>query len=911
MPGHSLNTDGTRTHRYDVFISYSHAGDAQLAKALKRSLERFAKPWYRLRSVNVFRDETALSVSPQLWKSIGQNLDASAHLIILASRTGAASKWVRKELCYWITGGACDEPTALQRSHIRPDRVERMLIVLTEGEIAWDDGALDFDWSRTTALPKEVLSGAYAGEPLWVDLRPVRNSPRLDPTNEVFIQAVAKLSAPIRGLDYESLISEDRRQHRRSMRHALTAIVALAILAIGVAFFATGFYRQWRIAEQRATDLTVADGYQLIQLGSEQLASGKPEQAAASFSASQRTFVQARHNPLMSWYRRLAADLATLSKEQLFQTRHGYNIAGLHVSDDGALVALEFDYNEVPAKELKAAPGIEVWDTASRQLVLTWPALSDIGKLVCGFSSRERDITNQPDKLIEAILPPCDLVLRGKGKGPERRERLSLRDGSLTPYVWKTSAEDGRHLAELERLALHVELRYTTLEFQPRHARGSVSFSGFFKQNPATGNDVVNDPFRERPDQLWAESFDGARLLIGTYEGTIALFECYQYGTQLKRGRIGPIRGVKFIGKSRVAIAVDENGSVWRLSEDHPAMVRTGLKKVSRLAFSADRSVLATVSGSMMAAYDVDNRQVIAQHSFGQPQEPLAFGHGTRRRAAYAFCANGELRSLEYGGSDSPSCNAVILPQGDHENVSKRFIRACFDFDRELVWVASAHPDKDNVSVAAYSLTDTRSPVHSHTLSLGRISELSAMACRGNEVVLFAVAKQAPGIGKSINEATVLVRFRSDGTDEPSFAWVFKPGMERFDDNVASRVPNVKRVLETPLGEPLFVEIGTAFGSGSYPLSTPMELAQHRFVSAEAISRCRDGGANLGIAVTTERSGIGLYIEDPGRDLSYQMLLPVVGFLRCCAIGRDGRLVALATTEEEDAVLIDLGVFSE
>ena len=60
---------------------------------------------------------------------------------------------------------------------------------------------------------------------------------------------------------------------------------------------------------------------------------------------------------------------------------------------------------------------------------------------------------------------------------------------------------------------------------------------------------MYKDPFGQRPDLLQAESFDGGRLLIGTYEGTLALFECDTYGTQLKRGRIGPIRGVRYIGK--------------------------------------------------------------------------------------------------------------------------------------------------------------------------------------------------------------------------------------------------------------------------------------------------------------------------------------------------------------------------
>ena len=45
---------------YKAFISYSHAGDGRLAPALQSALERFAKPWYKVRYFNVFRDEASL-----------------------------------------------------------------------------------------------------------------------------------------------------------------------------------------------------------------------------------------------------------------------------------------------------------------------------------------------------------------------------------------------------------------------------------------------------------------------------------------------------------------------------------------------------------------------------------------------------------------------------------------------------------------------------------------------------------------------------------------------------------------------------------------------------------------------------------------------------------------------------------
>jgi hypothetical protein len=87
---------------YKAFISYSHAADGKLAPAIQSALQNFAKPWYRLRTIKIFRDETNLSVSPSLWPSILEALKSAEYFILLASPEAARSKWVQKELEYWI-----------------------------------------------------------------------------------------------------------------------------------------------------------------------------------------------------------------------------------------------------------------------------------------------------------------------------------------------------------------------------------------------------------------------------------------------------------------------------------------------------------------------------------------------------------------------------------------------------------------------------------------------------------------------------------------------------------------------------------------------------------------------------------------------------------------------------------------
>ena len=81
---------------YKAFISYSHAADGKLAPSLQRALHRIAKPWYRLRTMRVFRDQTNLATSPGLWTVIEQALSQSEFFIFLASPTAAQSPWVQK-----------------------------------------------------------------------------------------------------------------------------------------------------------------------------------------------------------------------------------------------------------------------------------------------------------------------------------------------------------------------------------------------------------------------------------------------------------------------------------------------------------------------------------------------------------------------------------------------------------------------------------------------------------------------------------------------------------------------------------------------------------------------------------------------------------------------------------------------
>jgi hypothetical protein len=90
------------TPRYDAFISYSHAADGALAPAVQHGLQALAKPLYQRRALRIFRDQTSLAVTPALWPTIQQALEASQYFILLASPAAAQSPWVRQELAWWM-----------------------------------------------------------------------------------------------------------------------------------------------------------------------------------------------------------------------------------------------------------------------------------------------------------------------------------------------------------------------------------------------------------------------------------------------------------------------------------------------------------------------------------------------------------------------------------------------------------------------------------------------------------------------------------------------------------------------------------------------------------------------------------------------------------------------------------------
>ena len=267
--------------QYNAFISYSHAGDGRLAPALQSALQRFAKPWYRLRALRVFRDTTSLAAAPSLWGSIEQALERSEYFLLLASPEAAASFWINQEVTWWLQNRSPGT----------------MLIVLTGGRLLWDQPKEDFDRDVTTALPPALL-GRLSEEPLYVDLCWARNEEHLSLRNTRFRSAILDLAATLHGRPKDELDGDDVREHRRTVRIARSAagvlalLTAAAIVAAVIAIDQQGIARSRELAANARTALTIDPELSLI-LAKAAVETKRTEQAESALQeALQRSNVR-------------------------------------------------------------------------------------------------------------------------------------------------------------------------------------------------------------------------------------------------------------------------------------------------------------------------------------------------------------------------------------------------------------------------------------------------------------------------------------------------------------------------------------------------------------------------------------------------------------------------------------------
>lgn len=198
-----------------AFISYHRKTDSDFAKALQTEAHRFSKPWYARRKIHLLRDDSDLDASPELWSQISALLDSSSHLILLASPGAARSKWVTKEISHWLSVASPD----------------RLIIILTEGAIEWNDTKGDFDWTKTTSLPPE-LKGIFDLGLNYQDLRELKENLGARKRDPRMQNCVAGIVSTLTGVNKSDLIGQDIKNRRRAIALAWSGSVTLAAISI-------------------------------------------------------------------------------------------------------------------------------------------------------------------------------------------------------------------------------------------------------------------------------------------------------------------------------------------------------------------------------------------------------------------------------------------------------------------------------------------------------------------------------------------------------------------------------------------------------------------------------------------------------------------------------------------------------
>ena len=187
---------------YDAFLCYSHH-DRELALQLGRGISQFTHDallgirFLGGRRSRIFRaDDLGQDLQPS---TILSALEASRFLILLASPSAAQSAWVVRELEVWLRTRSRDS----------------ILVVLVDG-------------TPESAIP--TLLGD-ASDRLWLDLRWAKAVEAIADRPQ-FQDAIASLSAAIKGVSKDILLSQYARRSRRIRRTALGAVAALIMMTV-------------------------------------------------------------------------------------------------------------------------------------------------------------------------------------------------------------------------------------------------------------------------------------------------------------------------------------------------------------------------------------------------------------------------------------------------------------------------------------------------------------------------------------------------------------------------------------------------------------------------------------------------------------------------------------------------------
>jgi WD40 repeat protein len=616
--------------RYDAFISYSHAADGRLASELQSALHSFAKPWYRLRALRVFRDQASLSANPALWTSIQRALEDSKTFVLLASPEAAASEWVAREVRWW-------------RTH-KP--IERLLLLLTDGQIDWDGQAGDFDRQTTDALPP-TLAGAFAEEPRWIDLRWARSATDVSLRDPRFRDAVADVAGPLHGRPKDELIGEDVRQHRRTVRLVRATVAILTLLMISAVATAIFAFQQRDLARKQAR---VALSRQLAAQSSLALQERLDRSLLLSLEALRASdTTEARSALLTALQRNPKLDGLLWSTGSL--------LSGPTFSSDGRLVAAGRDDGKVELWDARRGNSLGVLATGRAQQVLDVAFSPSSTTLAVGledgttvlFDVRRRHVRAQlssasrvapADPVTGVAFDPDGRLLATAGIlgsvilwDPTRGRRVRRLQGVAPGWSqWDIAfSPEGNLLATTRgdgaislwdlrsggprRRFIQLGRGGQRLAFSPDGSRllSSSEEGGISVLDPRRGRWFPSIPPTpgERTTSL---AFGAGRLVLGSDDGKIVVFDARRLR------RVGPALRAGGVDASN-NVAFGPTGQLGSLGEGGIALWRLGATQALAKPLSSDRATEVAVSvDGRRVAWAADNGRAFVRIGNGRPQ---------------------------------------------------------------------------------------------------------------------------------------------------------------------------------------------------------------------------------------------------------------------------------------------------
>ena len=613
------------TSKHDAFLSYNRA-DERLAAALESGLESLAKPLLKLRALDVFRDRTGLT-GPLLWPALVEHLEGAQWLLLLASPASAASPWCLKELQWWLeTRGA-----------------DRIMILLTEGEITWGAALRDFDWARTTALGR-ALQGRFADEPLYVDLRWARDSADLSLSNPRFREAVVDVAAPLHGKRKDELDSADLRQLARNRLWVRGGVATISVAAAVAGWQAVVASRERGVAEVQRDQANQARAQ---AERSEQSATLERDRARAAQaeaenqrSAAQRSEARAEHE----------RDNATRAQAEAEVQR----TEALRQRDAALARTLAI---ESAAERERAAGGLQPAALLALESLRIQPSDSGRDALRAALALLPWPIWSSPSDVAEQ-------------RGRVRAIAFSP-DGSMLA----TGHEDGTaRLVDLKRGAPAAILRHDR-----NPGGGTATASGGLRwKAPGADAEVVAVSF----------SADGQRIATGSNDHTARLWDARSGRELMTLPHDGAVPSVALHPKRPLLATGSRDGfaRLWELDGAREQQRIAFGTEVRKVAFSPDGRLLAAIAtNGCVVLYDV-----VADAELRRSCDGLA-GMGL------AFSSDGQRLALARGDHAAviDVATGKVLMKGTHLD------GAHADSDNHLRWIVDVALSPDGVSLAS------------------------------------------------------------------------------------------------------------------------------------------------------------------------------------------------------------------